>query len=150
MFIGKGLEALDWDTSEAAGWLRVEADGGGSWLVPPQALKPFFQQNLWYLWSFLIYLKIEVCFIFEWSCILLDDVDDKWWTMKDDREMMNHERWMMDDDDDDVDDDDDDVDDDGDDDDDAGDDGDADCDGDSDDVDDVDYVDDSELGSGYW
>ena len=46
MFIGKGLEALDWDTSEAAGWLRVEADGGGSWLVPPQALKPFFQQNL--------------------------------------------------------------------------------------------------------
>lgn len=33
MVIGKGLEALDWDTSEAAGWLRVEADGGGSWLV---------------------------------------------------------------------------------------------------------------------
>ena len=126
MVIGKGLEALDWDTSEAAGWLRVEADGGGSWLVRIRLFLPkhwiIFSNGTWtYDICVAFWCRyLIVCFIFEWSCILLDDLDDKWWTMKDDWEMMNHERWMMDDDDvddDDVDDDDDDdVDDDDDDD----------------------------------
>eukprot|EP00438_Fugacium_kawagutii_P015550 Skav228561 [mRNA] locus=scaffold4568:30056:32814:+ [translate_table: standard] len=45
MVVGKGVEALDWDTSEAASWLRVEAPGAGHGQEIPSDEEPRILQQ---------------------------------------------------------------------------------------------------------
>ena len=103
MVIGKGLEALDWDTSEAAGWLRVEADGGGSWLVRIRLFLPkhwiIFSNGTWtydicvaFWCRYLKYVLYLNDLAYSWMILMTNDerwrMTEKWWTM-------NGEWWMM-------------------------------------------------------